>query len=132
MGNNVVSNTMSVLAGASLGAIATYLLDPDQGDRRRQEIADRAEKAVAGTGDMVHHHLHRAAESAKTIASKLTEYADQAADHVSGHVSAVADQVSNHAQMVGDHAQAIRDNLSARGNSIYSNARRSAQSAGGN
>lgn len=40
-------------AGALLGAVAMYVLDPDKGRRRRAIARDRARSIVAGTGDAV-------------------------------------------------------------------------------
>ena len=44
-------NTLSLLGGAVLGAVAMYLLDPESGNRRRHDIAVAADDATSRTGE---------------------------------------------------------------------------------
>ena len=50
-----VATALGVVAGASLGAAAMYLLDPEQGRRRREHLAEAAGSALESTTDTVRH-----------------------------------------------------------------------------
>jgi gas vesicle protein len=117
MGSNLVSNTISVLAGASLGAIATYLLDPDQGDSRRHQISKTAEDAVSTATDAVTSHLHRAIDAARDAAGTATQYAGDAAGHVADHFAPAVNEANRQAKMASSHAQSIKSDLIDRVNS---------------
>jgi hypothetical protein len=49
--NRNLNSTMSVLAGAALGAGLMYFLDPDRGGRRRALVRDRAASVLHDTTD---------------------------------------------------------------------------------
>lgn len=55
-------NTLAMLGGAALGAIAMFLLDPDSGANRRQHLAETAGNAA-----------HRAGKNARSIGSAVSE-----------------------------------------------------------
>lgn len=131
MGSNLVSNTLSILAGASLGAIATYLLDPDQGDRRRQRIGKSAEHAVAATTDAVSSHLHRAVDAARDAAEKVTQYAEDAVDQIADRIQPTVNEANRQARIASGRAQAITDDWTGRANSIYANAKKTAMRRAG-
>jgi gas vesicle protein len=98
--SNIASNTISVLGGAALGAVVTYLLDPDHGVDRRQQILTTANDAVSNASDAVRSTAQEAAGSAKGLAASLTHYAQQLADHVSASAATATDQ----AKSATDHA----------------------------
>jgi len=131
MGSNLVSNTLSVLAGASLGAIATYLLDPDQGGRRRQSIAKSAETAVSGTGDAVSSHLHRAVDAAREAAEKVTQYAEDTVDQFTDRIAPTVNEANRQAKIASNRAQAMKNDWSDRANSLYTDAKKAAMRRAG-
>jgi osmotically-inducible protein OsmY len=59
-------NTLSLLGGAVLGAVAMYLLDPEAGDRRRRQIAEASGEAARATGDTLGPIWERVSDAAKT------------------------------------------------------------------
>lgn len=59
-------NTLSLLGGAVLGAVAMYLLDPEAGERRRRQIAEASGEAARATGDTLGPIWERVSDAAKT------------------------------------------------------------------
>ena len=59
-------NTLSLLGGAVLGAVAMYLLDPEAGERRRREIAETTGDAARTAGDTLEPIWDRVSSAAKT------------------------------------------------------------------
>jgi osmotically-inducible protein OsmY len=59
-------NTLSLLGGAVLGAVAMYLLDPEAGDRRRRQIAEASGEAARATGDTLGPIWERVSDAART------------------------------------------------------------------
>src|SRR5688572_28369093 len=49
-----VATALGVAAGAGIGAALTFLLDPEQGRRRRERLAEAAAAAAHRTGEMAH------------------------------------------------------------------------------
>jgi gas vesicle protein len=64
-------NTLSLLGGAVLGAVAMYLLDPDSGDRRRHNLAVAADDATSKAGDTLGPLWERVADTAKTFGATV-------------------------------------------------------------
>ncbi len=56
---NTISNSLSLIGGAAAGAVAMYLLDPDQGADRRQDVGGTASDAVDATRSGRPHHRRR-------------------------------------------------------------------------
>src|SRR5688500_4337800 len=67
-------NTMSLLAGAALGAVAMYLLDPDAGRRRRGHLGEMAGGAVHGAGDAVGPLWERVSDTARSLTERAGGY----------------------------------------------------------
>jgi gas vesicle protein len=59
---------LGIAGGIGVGAAAMYLLDPNQGERRRHQLAERASQTVHGAWDTV---SERAAEAGEKLASAL-------------------------------------------------------------
>ena len=73
-------NTLSLLGGAVLGAAAMYLLDPEQGRRRRAQIGEVTGEALRATGDAVGPAWETIAERVREASSRLAEGAGGAAE----------------------------------------------------
>jgi gas vesicle protein len=58
-------NTLSLLGGAVLGAVAMYLMDPETGARRRHNIAVAADDATTRAGDTIAPLWERVSDKAK-------------------------------------------------------------------
>ena len=70
-----IENTVAILGGAALGALAMFLLDPESGDDRRAAVTDTA----AGAAHTTHHAIRDAVDAA--VATVHNAY-DSAADTV--------------------------------------------------
>jgi gas vesicle protein len=142
MRNDIAFSTLAVLGGAAAGAITMFLLDPEQGQDRRNQIANNAGRAVNTTS-----------KSARSFAGKAAQYAQDAVDQVSDSAAGV----SNQAQSMVDHARAeladsiksladrargyvrqgadqarnTHDQISDRANSVYGRAKSSAMKKAG-
>src|SRR4051794_37340430 len=64
-------NTLSLLGGAVLGAAAMYLLDPDAGERRRRELAERTGDATSRAGEAFGPMWERVSDTARNFGSSL-------------------------------------------------------------
>lgn len=64
-------NTLSLLGGAVLGAVAMYLLDPEAGERRRREIAETTGDATSRAGETLGPIWERVADTAKTFGATV-------------------------------------------------------------
>ena len=111
---NLISNTMSVLGGAALGAVAMYLLDPDQGADRRSDVAGTASDAVTSTKEAVNTTVAGASDSAHSIANTISKYAKRLASRVGDHVSDAAESLSDSAGDAVGAAKSAHDQTRAR------------------
>lgn len=99
MRHRKTENTMSLLGGALLGAAAMYLLDPEAGRRRREDLAEstgdalgRAGGAIGPAWDAVSEHARdltgRLAGGAAALGARASDRAadarDSGADYLSG------------------------------------------------
>lgn len=66
-----VATTFGLIAGAGIGAALMFLLDPEQGRRRRQHLADVAADALEATTDTVSHAWEAGSEKAVEAGSAL-------------------------------------------------------------
>ena len=80
------NSLISLLGGAAAGALAMYLLDPEQGRQRREHLAETAGEAVGTAGDSLGRAWENLSEQAKALsaaaaakASAAGEYAHDAA-----------------------------------------------------
>jgi gas vesicle protein len=103
--SNIASNTVSLLGGAALGAVAAYVLDPDQGQSRRREISSRA-------GDL--------GQYAQSIADQVKSHAVDVAKHPQAIVDQAHQELHSSIQSLVDRAKDYAGNLSDRGRSTAS------------
>lgn len=137
-------NTLSLLGGAVLGAAAMYLLDPDSGERRRRELAERTGDATSRAGEALGPMWDRVSDSARTFGSSLatgasafghsamsklddmrssaSDAAGRMGDRAGDQASSLRDQLSEHASNLGahlsEHASSLRERASGLGSSL--------------
>lgn len=117
MRHRKTENTMSLLGGALLGAAAMYLLDPEAGRRRREDLA-------ASTGDA----LGRAGEAIGPAWESVSEHARDLTGRLAGGAAALGATASDRA---ADARDSSADYLSGWGDTISSFGRRFAKGAQG-
>src|SRR5687767_6786034 len=64
-------NTLSMLGGAVVGALAMYLLDPESGEQRRRRVAETTGEAAARASETFGPMWERMSETAKAAATSL-------------------------------------------------------------
>jgi gas vesicle protein len=137
-------NTLSLIGGAVLGAAAMYLLDPDSGERRRRDLADRTGDATARAGEAIGPMWERVSDTARNFGSSLatgasafghgamskfddlrgsaSDAAGRLGDRASDQAYSLRDQLSEHASNLGDqlsaHASGLRGRASDLGSSL--------------
>lgn len=87
---NFLTSTATIVGGIGLGALAMYLLDPDQGSNRRSQLQKQAGTFVDAAGDKLHFSTDDIAAGAK-----------HAAKHLRSHASSWADSAHDAAQSYG-------------------------------
>lgn len=116
-------NTLSLLGGAVLGAVAMYLLDPEVGARRRRALATRAEDATSRAGEAIGPIWERVSDTARTFGASVAtgagaighgiadKYEDvrgggrRSASHLGEHVSAFGETIADKFRHAGEHAR---------------------------
>jgi gas vesicle protein len=124
----MASNTVSVLGGAALGAIAAYLLDPDHGQARRRQIAKNTNEMIANAGDATKSLVGAISQSANQLADQLRSQAasasngahtagDQARREFNSSVQSLIDRAKELASSIASRGQSKADELSNRAKS---------------
>ena len=111
---NVVSNTLSLIGGAVVGAAAMYLLDPDLGEDRRRDVKGTAAGAVSSTRQAVGTTIAGASDSAHSVANMISQYARDLASRVGEQVSDTADSLSDSADEAVGAVRSAREKAKAR------------------
>jgi gas vesicle protein len=109
-------NTLSLLGGAVLGAAAMYLLDPDAGERRRRELAERTGDATSRAGEALGPVWERVSDTARNFGSSLatgaSAFGQSAMSKVDDLRSSASDAASRMGDRASDQASNLRDQLS--------------------
>ena len=71
--SSALASGLKLIGGAGLGAVLMYLMDPEAGERRREEMRVKAARAAA----------HRAAEAGSAGAAAASSYGSSLADRAS-------------------------------------------------
>lgn len=95
-------NTLMMLGGAALGAVAMYLLDPEVGSTRRHSLAERTSDAARRAGDAMHPAWEHVSDAARTVGSSLAAHASSFGHHVAEKAGDVQHSATSHAGHVGD------------------------------
>jgi gas vesicle protein len=97
--------SVAALFGGAIAGVATmYLLDPDQGERRRRAIASKAGTYWDEASDAVHGQWHNLSDHAKDAGHHAYSAAQGYANDLIGHMKHVAGEVNGHVDNA--HAQA--------------------------
>ena len=105
-------NTLSLLGGAVLGAVAMYLLDPEAGDRRRRQVAESTGEAARAAGDTLEPIWDRVSSAARTAGLGLASGAAALGHGVSDRYEDVRD--SKRLRHFGDNASDLGHRLAER------------------
>jgi hypothetical protein len=106
---------MTLLGGAGLGAVLMYLLDPDQGERRRAEAAEAARRAAETTGAALAAGYEVAKEKGAAFGERLGEYGSAGAEAASSWTSRLAERAGDTGHSLGktsrSYAHSARESL---------------------
>jgi len=115
-GNFALKAALGIAGGISVGAALMYLLDPNQGEQRRQQIKSRAGDMAHGAWDTIHEHAADAgtmlASAAPMVGEKLMEHmhrAGDSADEARGAASDAASGWIESARSYLPHLPSMRD-----------------------
>lgn len=104
MRHRKTEDTMFLLGGALLGAAAMYLMDPEQGQRRRQKIADAASDAYESARDMAGEGWHQVAGKAHDLGERLSAHASRLSGTAGDTAQSLADQARDLVSDLTDRA----------------------------
>ena len=103
---------LKLIGGAGLGAVLMYLLDPEAGERRREEMRLRAAHAAATTGTVFGNLTEMAGNVAGNVWDMTTEAgraaAQRAAEAGSAGAAAASSYGSSLAERAGESAYSLR------------------------
>jgi len=94
----------SLLVGAAAGVAAMYLLDPEQGERRRRLLASKANEYWDDASEALGHQWHNVADYAKDAGQHAYAAAQGYANEFMGHARGAAGDVQSHADDARAHA----------------------------
>lgn len=109
---SALSNGLKLIGGAGLGAVLMYLLDPEAGERRREEMRLRAAHAASTTGTVLGNAADAAGNVAGNVWDMTTEagraMAHRAAEAGAAGAAAASGVGSNLAERAGETAHGLR------------------------
>jgi gas vesicle protein len=112
-------NTLALLGGAALGAVAMYLLDPETGDQRRRDLAEKTGDARHRAGETLEPLWDRMSETARTFGSSLASgasaFGHSAADKLDQMRSGTTHAASHLGGQASDMASNLTDSLKRAG-----------------
>jgi hypothetical protein len=124
-----IESTLLVLGAAGLGVGLMYMLDPQQGRRRREALKSSAEHLLSSTGEALGSTIHGASHTAQSVAHKLGDYAHHLADNLgdAAHHTIEAGQQAGHSHLsdAQRHLEHVKQQLAHRVVSLWSRAKKS-------
>jgi hypothetical protein len=109
-------NSLSLLGGAVLGAVAMYLMDPEMGRRRREHLGEVAGDALHGAGETVGPLWERVSDTTRrlgrTVADKTGEYSSALAAGAAGATEGAREAGSRWTGRAGEYTADARHGLS--------------------
>jgi len=111
-------DTLALLGGAVLGAVAMYLLDPEAGERRRENLADATGDALRGTGEALTPAWERAREMGQSLAERTSDVASRLADSTEGARHSSGKALRGWGEHLGDLGGRLTDHARGLGRDI--------------
>ena len=134
MSHRKTENLTSLVAGALAGAAAMYLLDPEQGRKRREFLKSQTEDCLAGTSEALQGGIgevkekvldvgQKLADKAEDYGQRLTQVAQEYGQRLSDHAKEAHSALNDRADAAGSTIHDAADNLSDYGNQLWSQIR---------
>jgi osmotically-inducible protein OsmY len=108
-------NTLALLGGAALGAAAMYLLDPEAGRRRRENLREATSETFRSAGEALTPAMESLGERARDVAGRVTHGASALGAGLTERASEAGAATSS---MAGSAYGGTRDWLGGIGESI--------------
>jgi cell division septum initiation protein DivIVA len=119
-----LSSGLALLGGSAIGAALMYLMDPEEGDRRRHDLTGTASDVLHRAGNRLGVNWHDLASHAHELTEKLAHHATKVANSASDATGAaaseasdmghhLADQVKQLGKVIADHAHDYTNRASA-------------------
>lgn len=135
-------NMMSLMGGALVGAAAMYLLDPDQGRKRREHLKDHAGEYIGSAGEVLQSGFEKVTDQARgvgqTIADKAEDYGQRLSDlaheyseKLTEHAKGAGSSWTDRAKDAGASLTDTVDDLRSRGRKLWGRYSGKAQDAAG-
>lgn len=121
-----IEDSLSILAGIGVGTALMYLLDPDNGEQRRQKIADGTRDALGEAGHAVSDTTQSFADRARGVlgdlSSGISDHADSATSSLRQYGNRFGASMSNGANYLPTLSgiqKRIADRISAAERNIH-------------
>jgi ElaB/YqjD/DUF883 family membrane-anchored ribosome-binding protein len=121
-----VESSLIALGAAGIGVGLMYLLDPEQGRRRRAAIISTAEHALAHAGETAGATLHGAKSTVRAMAEKVSDYAHHMAENLNDSAQDVADHADNQVRGYLSQAHQFHHHLVDRAGALVTRAKKAA------
>lgn len=119
MRHRKTENMLSLMGGALLGAAAMYLMDPEEGKRRRKYIAEHAGDYVGSAGEALQSGWDRVSDSARTIGQGAAGKAEEYGQKLSEMAQEYGQRLADHARGIGSNAADQADDIRHRGSKLF-------------
>jgi gas vesicle protein len=97
MAHRKTENTAALLGGALLGAAAMYLMDPDQGRKRRAVIKSQAGDYLDSAGEVLQSGFEKVSEGARGVGQTVAEKAEVYGQRLSDLAKDYSERLTEHA-----------------------------------
>jgi gas vesicle protein len=125
--NRRTEDTLSMLAGAGIGALAMFLLDPSCGQRRRHQLAAASREAWDTAGETVGPLVSNVAQGASRLGRNI---ADTVGDYSSSAYEAGEEFFSDAGEAISRGASSLGESISDTSGRMWGRGKRRARKAG--
>jgi len=115
------NSLISLLSGAAAGALAMYLLDPEQGRQRRENLTESAGGALSGAGESLGRAWEHLSDQAKALSAAAAAKAAAAGEYA--HDSARDFSRSDTVRGARDYASDAGNHLTSLGSDLLERVR---------